>query len=201
MSKKYYRKDKLCPNDFLIKNQILQIRQYLNQQADKPQTRLNRMIIDLLLNTGLRAAEVCSLQIKDLPGYHGHLTIFICRGKGGKPRSVDISAALSKRLVMYIEIQRQHSKPNDFLFVNERNGRQLSYRSLYSKLKIIGQHAGLPWLHPHLLRHTYAMALYALRNDLRGVQVQLGHNSPTTTSIYANTENEALRQQIETLDL
>lgn len=51
-----------------------------------------------------------------------------------------------------------------------------------------------------MLRHTYLTRLYNIEKDLRFVQDQAGHASPTTTAIYAKTDNKARRRQLETLD-
>jgi integrase len=55
-------------------------------------------------------------------------------------------------------------------------------------------------LHPHMLRHTYGTRLYNVEQDLRFVQDQLGHASPTTTAIYAKTNVKARRRQLEALE-
>jgi integrase len=68
------------------------------------------------------------------------------------------------------------------------------------KIKKIGPKSGIGRLHPHLLRHTYLSRLYNVEHDLRFVQDQAGHASPTTTAIYAKTNSTARRRQVETLD-
>jgi len=55
-------------------------------------------------------------------------------------------------------------------------------------------------VYPHMLRHTYLTRLYNVEKDLRFVQDQAGHASPTTTAIYAKTDNESRRRQVEALD-
>jgi integrase len=55
-------------------------------------------------------------------------------------------------------------------------------------------------LHPHMLRHTYLSRLYNIEHDLRFVQDQAGHASPTTTAIYAKTNSMSRKRQVEALD-
>ena len=74
------------------------------------------------------------------------------------------------------------------------------YRSIYEKIKKLGKNSGLGHLHPHMLRHTYGTRLYNVEMDLRFVQDQLGHASPTTTAIYAKTNSKARRRQVNALD-
>ncbi|GAF97070.1 unnamed protein product, partial [marine sediment metagenome] len=79
---------------------------------------INQMIIDLLLNSGLRAEELCQLQIRDLPHYHGKLVIDVREGKGSVQRSVVISSALAKRIKLFIKHYRKAAKSKSPLFVN-----------------------------------------------------------------------------------
>ena len=64
---------------------------------------------------------------------------------------------------------------------------------LYEKIKQLGKKSGIGRLHPHMLRHTYLTRLYNVEHDLRFVQDQAGHASPTTTAIYAKTNSTARR--------
>lgn len=160
---------------------------------------VNYMIVDVLLNSGLRAAEFCQLRIKDLPYYHGKAVIDVREGKGCKQRSVQISLGLVERINQYIKRYRKNAKPNSFLFVSERGG-PTSYRAIYSKLRIIGRSAGIVRLTPHMLRHTYSMVLYEISKDTFGLQDQLGHRNPQTTHIYAKTSNVQMSQQLEKME-
>jgi site-specific recombinase XerC len=80
------------------------------------------------------------------------------------------------------------------------NGKRMIYRSIYEKMKKLGKNSGIGKLHPHMLRHTYLSRLYNVEHDLRFVQDQAGHASPTTTAIYAKTNVTARRRQVEALD-
>lgn len=192
----------LAPNKYFSDEQVKQLREFIEARAKVGGHRavLNRIIIDVLLNSGLRAAELCSLQMRDLPHHHGKLIIDVRKGKGCVQRSVEISSALAKRIKRFIRKYRKGAKPRSFLFVNE-NGGQLSYRSLYSRLKIIGSAAGIGDLRAHMLRHTYATAFYNQTKDLLMLQDQLGHMDPQTTSIYARTAVNERRRLAEQFDL
>ena len=74
------------------------------------------------------------------------------------------------------------------------------YRTIYEKMKKLGSKSGIGKLHPHMLRHTYLSRLYNVEHDLRFVQDQAGHASPSTTAIYVKTNNEARKRQVEALD-
>jgi len=113
--------------------------------------------------------------------------------------TVDISEKIKKRLERFIKLYRKGAKAKSPLLVSERGGR-IIYRSVYAKVKRIGEQAGIGKLHPHMLRHTYLTRLYNVEKDLRFVQDQAGHASPTTTAIYAKTNNTARKRQVEALD-
>jgi len=161
------------------------------------------MIVDLLLNSGLRAAELCDLQLRDLPGYHGKQIIDVRKGKGRIQRSIVISDALTERLKKFIKLHRRAAKPKSYLFVNELNFGRLSPASLRSKLRIIGskKESGLGRLNPHRFRHTYATHLYKSCQDLLFVGDQMGHKNPKTTAIYAKTASDLRQKFANSFDL
>jgi len=196
----------LPPNKYLNTEQLKQLNEYLKTKAALAKERggrrmlINQMIVNLLLNSGLRAGELCQLQMRDLPHYHGKLVIDVREGKGFVQRSVQISSALADRIKVFVKRFRRGAKPRSYLFVNEQGG-SLSYRSLYSRVGIIGRSAGVGHLTPHMLRHSYATAWYNETKDLFGLQDQLGHADTRTTHIYAKTSNEQMRRQVEDFDL
>ncbi len=71
---------------------------------------------------------------------------------------------------------------------------------VYTKIKRIGEQSGIGKLHPHILRHTYLTRLYNIEHDLRFVQDQAGHRNPATTAIYAKTDNQSRKRQVDALD-
>jgi len=73
------------------------------------------------------------------------------------------------------------------------------YRSIYVKIKKLGKKSCIGKLHPHMLRHTYLTRLYNVEHDLRFVQDQAGHASPTTSAIYAKTNSKARKRQVPAL--
>ena len=91
------------------------------------------------------------------------------------------------------------AKSNSLLLVSKQ-GKRFICRSIYAKIKRIGEQEGIGKLHPHMLKHTYFTRLYNVEKDLRFVQDQAGHARPTTTAIYAKTNNTARKRQVESLD-
>lgn len=195
----------LPPDKYLTEQQQKRLLAYIKAQADIARFRnttraiIDEMLVMLFLNTGLRAKELCSLRLRDLPVTHGKKMIFVRTGKGKTVRVVEISDRFCKKLEGFIELYRKKAKPADYLFISERDT-PLQYVSVYSKIKRIGKRAGIANLHPHVLRHTYLTRLYNVEHDLRFVQDQAGHKSPVTTAIYAQTDQESRRKQVNALD-
>jgi site-specific recombinase XerC len=171
----------------------------LARQRGSARAIVDELIVELLANTGLRASELCDLNIDDLPVTHGKPSVWIRDGKGKVTRTVDIPESLQKRLERFVRLYRKGAKPKGPLLVSTK-GKRMIYRSVYEKMKKLGKKSGIGKLHPHMLRHTYLTRLYNVEHDLRFVQDQAGHASPTTTAIYAKTNSKARRRQLEALD-
>ena len=195
----------LAPDKYLSDAQLKKLRQYVKDMADLARQRgskraiVDELIVELLANTGLRASELCQLNTEDLPISHGKNSVWIRDGKGKVTRTVDIPESLVKRLERFLKLYRKNAKPDEPLLAST-GGKRMIYRSVYEKIKKLGKKCGIGRLHPHVLRHTYLTRLYNVENDLRFVQDQAGHASPTTTAIYAKTNNLARRRQVEALD-
>jgi len=203
--RKTTRRGGLPPDKYLSDTQLKRLRQYVKDMADLARQRgsaraiVDELIVELLVNTGLRASELCDLNIGDLPVTHGKDSIWIRDGKGKVTRTVDIPDSLRKRFERFVLLYRKGAKSKDPLLVSSKGGRMI-YRTIYEKIKKLGKKSGIGKLHPHMLRHTYLTRLYNVEHDLRFVQDQAGHASPTTTAIYAKTNSKARKRQVEALD-
>lgn len=201
------RRGGLPPNRYLTKEQIEQLKSYLDEQVNKAPTSFakkraetNRMIIDVAMNSGVRAMDILNLQLQDLPLHHGKPVINIRQGRFEIQRVIDISDALVLRLNKYIRAWRKSAKPKSYLFINEDDG-PMSYRSLYSKVTRAGKQSGVGRVTPHMLRHTYATLFYTQHKDIEMLMDQLGHSKPETTAIYAKTASDERRRQANSFDL
>lgn len=140
-------------------------------------TPRDRAIISVFLYAGLRANELRMLDVEDVD--FDALTIFVRFGKRSKQRLVPLHAEAAAALDAHLGPRR--SGP---LFLSNRNTR-ISYDRLHSFVAEIGQAAGLrKELHPHALRHSFAVSLLDASVDLETIRDLLGHNSINTTSIY-----------------
>jgi site-specific recombinase XerC len=85
---------------------------------------------------------------------------------------------------------RKDAGPDEPLPVSAKGDRVI-YRSLCEKIKKLGRLSGIEKLHPHLPRHTYGTRLYNVEQELRLVQDQLGHVSPTTHGDLCQDERQS----------
>jgi site-specific recombinase XerC len=205
VKRKTTRRGGLPPDKYLSDTQLKQLRQHVKDMADLARQRgseraiIDELTVELLANTGLRASELCDLNIGDLPVAHGKPSVWVRDGKGKVTRTVDIPESLIKRLDRFVRLYRKGAKAKTPLLVSTK-GKRMIYRTIYEKMKKLGKKSGIGRLHPHMLRHTYLTRLYNVEHDLRFVQDQAGHASPTTTAIYAKTNSKARKRQVEALD-
>jgi len=188
----------LRPDRYLTDEQIKTLMQYLRTGRTE-RGAVNLFAVTMMLFTGLRAAELLNLQIRDLPYHHGKDVVLVMAGKGCVSRTVLIPAFLGCVIEQFIREHRRGGKPGSYLFVAEGKSSPMLYDSLYRRLVLIGQKSGIGRLTPHMLRHVYAITLYDRARDLLFVQSQLGHANVETTGIYAKTRPESGRQQVESL--
>ncbi len=141
-------------------------------QMSLPMASRNIAIIMLLLDTGLRASELCHARVGDVDLRGGHITVM---GKGKKERRVPFGARTGKAIWRYLST-RDGRLPTDPLFLS-RSGLELRRTDLASTLVQAGKRVGIDNTNPHRFRHTFA--IYYLRNggDIYTLQKILGHSS------------------------
>lgn len=189
---------------YLSEAQLKKLLLYVKNKADLArQNGTTRAIVDelivlLLTNAGLRAGELCNLNIRDLPVSHGENALWVRDAESNVGRKIDISSQILNYLERFVRLYRKGAKPDEPLLVSER-GNCFGYMSLYSKVRNIGKKAEIGKLNNNMLRRTFLIRLYNAEHDLRLVQEQAGHASIKTTAIYAKA-NGVRQQKGETTD-
>lgn len=160
----------------------------------------NRAILELLYSTGLRRAEVASLDLTDIDLQSE--TVLVRCGKGGKARIVPLGETACRAIARYLTKARADfvRRPGvTALFLVSRAshvGHRLGPQSIGLVVKDAAQRAGLDaHVTPHLLRHTFATHLLRAGADLRHVQQLLGHASITTTEGYTHLSTADLADE------
>lgn len=152
----------------------------------------DRTMLEVLYATGLRVSELVGLSVRDLELEKGLVT---CFGKGSKQRQVPLGRTAVDFLRRYWRVRSQllGERSSDLLFV-EPEGKPMSRQQFWRRLKGYGNSAGIAYLTPHLLRHSFATALLQNGADLRSVQLLLGHSDISTTQIYTHVTEDRLRE-------
>ncbi len=174
-----------------------QIEKLLSTPDTKNKSGLrDRAILESLFSTGLRIAELVSLDrdqisIKPTTTY---LELGIV-GKGNRPRTVYFSERALYWLKKYLDTRKDNNK---VLFINYQGrknaSRRLTDRSIERNIKKYALMAGLPSnTTPHTIRHSFATDLLSQGVDLRLIQEFLGHSNIATTQIYAHVTSKKLR--------
>jgi integrase/recombinase XerC len=149
-------------------------------------TLRNRAILELLYASGLRVAELASLDVADVDRAGGTLRMV---GKGSKERIVPYGEAAARALETYLVARGAVSGP---LFTNARGGR-LSPRSIQTIVRHSARQNGIARrVTPHTLRHTFATHLLDAGADLRLIQELLGHSRLSTTQRYTHVTSDQL---------
>lgn len=144
-------------------------------------SRLHVMAL-LLLDTGIRAAELCSLTIRNVSLDEQYIKVL---GKGNKERIVPFGSTTKKALIRYLQTFRPEPA-NDRIhqLILSLDGAPLSYTGLYKAIQRLGKTAGVPRLHPHLFRHTFSVRYLMNGGDIMTLRLILGHTTLDVTQMY-----------------
>jgi integrase/recombinase XerC len=178
----------------------------LNSVKEKLGLR-NSMMLRVFLFTGVRVSELCGLKIDDVffgGKVKAYLTVSSAIAKLGAAREVPLNDKLRNDLQAYYQdkIYSGHTEsvlPGCPLFTQHKNTvAPLTPRQVQRVVKMAGESIGIPDLHPHALRHTFATALMRI-TDMRTVQSLLGHKSLQSTQIYTHPSSDDMTKAVNGL--
>ena len=151
----------------------------------------NRLIVKIIVYTGIRVGEAINLKRKDIAP-EGDLFVIRIRGKGNKYRIVMIKRHLIEEHLNALETN--FANKEGYLFVT-KNGAPLTQAYVSGIVEKILMSAGIRKEKngAHMLRHTFATMLYKKQKDLVLVQEALGHASLNTSRIYTHFDSDKLR--------
>jgi integrase/recombinase XerC len=154
-------------------------------------------LAELLYGTGIRVAELCGLDVRDVDLHRGEVRVW---GKGGRERVVPVPEAARSALAAWLAARRGPGVLGEPLFpaLRARRGeapRRLDPRDVRRLLRRRSLRSGLvERVHPHRLRHSYATHLLDMGADLREIQELLGHASLSTTQKYTAVSMARLQE-------
>ncbi|MFC6670318.1 tyrosine recombinase XerC [Marinobacterium aestuariivivens] len=147
-------------------------------------------MMELLYSSGLRLAELVSLDLGDIDFRDASLVV---TGKGRKTRMLPVGGKALAALDVWLDWRPGLVRGEDpALFVSSRGGR-ISTRAVQQRLEHWGRHQATEGqVHPHRLRHSFASHLLESSGDLRAVQELLGHADIATTQVYTHLDFQHL---------
>jgi integrase/recombinase XerC len=166
----------------------------LLRAVQKYGTPRDKALVFLLLHTGLRVSEACSLKVADVVIRERSGNVVVRRGKGEKWREVPLNVTLRKVLAEYLDVH----PGEEWLFVS-RKGNKLSVRAAERVIEKYAGLAGLEGVTPHVLRHTFCKMLVDAGESLDRVAVLAGHSNLNTTARYTRPGVQDLEKAVEKL--
>lgn len=160
--------------------------------GDDAQALRDKALVELLYSSGLRLAELVSLEAADMQSSLGSGEVRVT-GKGNKTRVVPLGRYAITALQAWLAVRGQLAIAGETaLFVGAR-GQRISPRVVQLRMKQWGITLGITSsVHPHLLRHSFATHVLQSSGDLRAVQEMLGHASISTTQVYTHLDYQYL---------
>ena len=151
-----------------------------------------RTLLILLYETGIRRAEVIGLNDADVDLEACQLKV---TGKRNKQRIVPFGEELATEIRRYMDVRNAHTTADcGAFFLNDRGTRiteALVGRIVKENLSKV---TSLKKRSPHVLRHSFATAMLNNGAGLESIKNLLGHESVSTTEIYAHTTFEQLKR-------
>jgi integrase/recombinase XerC len=158
--------------------------------VETPLDARDKAMFELLYSSGLRLAELVSLDPTDMDFSDASVRV---TGKGSKTRIVPLGSHAIVALQAWLAVREQVAKPGErALFVGSK-GARISPRTVELQLHNRAIKQGLSsGVHPHMLRHSFATHVLQSSGDLRAVQEMLGHASISTTQVYTHLDFQYL---------
>jgi integrase/recombinase XerD len=164
---------------FISKEEISSMLSHAKNESKKFSYR-NYIILMTLSRTGMRADELVKLRKRDIT----ESTIIVRQGKGKKDRVIPLDKELSGLLGLYTD----RLTPKDKVFpISNRQVRNIVYKYAPRDLDV----------HPHTLRHSFAVHCLKSGMNIRSLQKILGHSNLNTTQVYLDVVGKDIVDDFE----
>ena len=157
----------------------------------------HRVVLMIAYGAGTRIKKACSLQVTDIDSKRG--LIHIRDAKWGRDRYVMLSQRLLLCLRAYF---KEVQPPHPWLFPGKGRDGHISPDAVRDALRKAVDKAGIKKrVTPHVLRHSFATHLLEAGEDIRTIQVLMGHRSIRTTAGYLHISRKHVGRTKSPLDL
>lgn len=160
--------------------------------SDSWEGATERLILQILYNSGIREAELINLQEQYVDLHHSSIKVL---GKGNKERVIPISKELQTNIRSYI-LRKEGEFPEiseSCLLVNKK-GKKLYPRYVYDVVKkYLSLVTTIEKKSPHILRHSFATHLTNNGAEINAIKELMGHSSLAATQIYTHNSIEKLK--------
>ena len=183
----------------MFKEELSRFFKAIEETEFKPYAQAkNRLLIKLILYTGMRVSEALGMRLKDMVK-DGEYYVFQIRGKGNKPRTAMVKV---ENIAHDLEEWMGYRSSENMLLFQSRTGKPLTQAYVSYIMDKMLLHAGIRKEKngAHMLRHTFATLLYQKNHDLILVQEALGHADLNTSRIYTHFDKERLKIAADTMD-
>jgi integrase/recombinase XerC len=162
----------------------------LNAAADDDLETRDKAMFELFYSSGLRLAELASIDAGGIDFAVGTVTV---TGKRSKTRTVPVGVKAAEALHTWLDERAAVANADERALFVSRRGTRLAVRSIERRLERWALKQGLGiHVHPHMLRHSFASHLLQSSGDLRAVQEMLGHANISTTQVYTHLDFQHL---------
>ena len=153
---------------------------------------LDKLIIEVLYQTGMRRAELCNLLLENVNFSRNEIVVI---GKGNKERIVPLSPDLSKVLkIYYLEHRKPAAEAEKYFFVSLK-GKKITEKFVYLMVtSYLSQVSLKEKKSPHILRHSFATHVLNGGAEISKVKKIMGHASLASTQVYTNANIEQLKK-------
>ena len=165
-----------------------------------------RVLVLLLIDTGMRRGECCALQWKDVDFSANTITVsgnlcytpakgvYLDTPKNSKNRTIDIDPAIMSML-RDLQAEQAESCLSRFVFSQNNSPDPIHPQSPTRYLKRFSERYNVPALHPHKLRHSFASVAITSGADIASVSEKLGHSDKAVTlRMYTHADKESIKK-------
>jgi site-specific recombinase XerD len=153
---------------------------------------LTRVVVEVLLRTGLRVGEFTALRADAVVLIGAAHWLHVPVGKLHEDRYLPLHPHL---VTLIDEYRTRHVAPDNPLLLPRENGTALDRHTVTRLINKAGTAAGLPHIHPHQLRHTLATQAINRGMTLEAIAALLGHRSLDMTLRYAKIANRTVADE------